>query len=234
VKTSSRPSIGHDRIRIPGRSTRATEEHSPRAPCHARGDLAGSGGNDLLQHACFQGERQGRGRVRLLQESLQLFPALWEGATELAEELADYTWSKGTLQFAVDKPIPEPPGASAGRGETRTARLLKTEGPFLLSKSMIPASTGEPGDSCPAHRGAGTGRAPPTGVVNTPMSHLRRLCKERTGSASAREKVQPNLRRHQGNFRCFLSWDRRSSTRSLPIAVRDSTSIARAVISRRS
>ena len=36
------------------------------------------------------------------------FPHSGRVLPEVAEELADYTWSNGTLQFAVDRPIPEP------------------------------------------------------------------------------------------------------------------------------
>jgi uncharacterized protein YdhG (YjbR/CyaY superfamily) len=42
-----------------------------------------------------------------IQEPLHYFPHSGTVLPELAGELADYTWTKGTLQFPVDEPMPE-------------------------------------------------------------------------------------------------------------------------------
>ena len=60
----------------------------------------------------------------------------------LADELAGYEWSSGSLHFAIDKPLPDDLSRTSGRGEAGSARALRAPRVFRLSAGASPGGGG--------------------------------------------------------------------------------------------
>src|SRR5829696_5925069 len=90
-----------------GGAGRAETRHPKDAAEFDHGDRAGSGPGDLLWHASIQGEGQTVVGFAAFKNHLSYTPHRGSLLATLRDDTAPYKTSKGSLKFAIDKPLPK-------------------------------------------------------------------------------------------------------------------------------